>query len=388
MPTKLLYLASALVSTVAAVPLGCGSLDGHTGTPGTLATVQGGLLDKGGLLNPSGRGVLNDVRVAVVWRNIDAGGQGQVAYSVSQDLPVQPVFPSSFVVQLDGPPPAAALGVLQGLDVPIALGVVVAYEDLNGDGKLDLVPSDAGAFIDRIVGANENLYLFYIGGPVPPQATQNFVGTPKPGYNLLQALTVTCGGSMSTGSGSGAGSSSSGGSGSGSAPGAEADVPAEAGVTANDGGTDPEASLSGCTPPPPEWLPMTAPYDLTVSSDPKVNQIMCQNGVSGAGSSLSTCSGPRSGAGSSSGTSSGPPGGASSSGTSSCTRAWDVGTQGTPPGGYPSPTDPGLMCLGPTSYLLQHCVAVNPICGTSVTTCTGGAVALGSASRPPDWPCP
>jgi hypothetical protein len=37
MQTKLLILASTLVSTVAAAPLGCGSLDGHTGTPGTLA---------------------------------------------------------------------------------------------------------------------------------------------------------------------------------------------------------------------------------------------------------------------------------------------------------------------------------------------------------------
>jgi hypothetical protein len=62
-----------------------------------------------------------------------ATGQGQFAYSVSQDLPVQPVFPSHFVVQLDGPPPAAALSLPRALDLPIALGVVDAYEDLNGN---------------------------------------------------------------------------------------------------------------------------------------------------------------------------------------------------------------------------------------------------------------
>jgi hypothetical protein len=364
MPTKLLHLAlaSTLVSTVAAAPLGCGSLDGHTGTPGTLATVQGGLLD------PSGYGVHDDVRVAVVWRNIGESGSGVVSYSVSEDLPVQPVFPSSFVVQLDGPPPAAALSVLPGLAVPIGFGAVVAYEDLNGNGKLDLVPSDAGAFIDRIVGANENLNLVYIGGPVQPQLTQGFVGTPTPGYNLLQALTVTCG--PSGGQAGGGGSGSSSGAGSGSTAGTEAGAP-EAGLTAIDGGP--------CTPPPPEWLPMTTPYDLTVSSDPKVNQqYMCQNGASGVPSSSG---GPRGGAGSSSGGDSGS--------TGMGPGAWDIGTMGTPPGGYPSPTDPALTCLGSTSYFYQHCVTQAPICGPSVTSCTGiGVVVLGSASPPPGWPCP
>jgi hypothetical protein len=337
MPTKLLYLAGALVSTIAAAPLGCGSLDGHTGTPGTLATVQGGLLD------PSGYGVPhdNDVRVAVVWRNL--GGSG---YTVSEDLPVQPVFPSSFAVQLDGPPPAAALGVQPGLDVPIGVGVVVAYEDLNGNGKLDLVPSDAGAFIDRIAGANESLYLVYIDGPVSPQAAPNIVGTPTPGYNLLQ--TQSC--QTSPSNGGGAGSSSGGESGSM----AGTDAPAEAGVTTNDGG------LPSCPAPPPEWMPMTAPYDLTVSSDPQVNQIMCQNSVPDPTSAVATAS-----------------------------VAWDIGTMGTPPGGYPSPTDPALTCLGSTSYFYQHCVTQPLICGPSVTSCTGiGGVVLGSASPPPGWPCP
>jgi hypothetical protein len=310
----------------------CGSLDGHTGTPGTLATVQGALLD------PSGYGVHDDVRVAVVWQNVEGN-----TYSVAEDLPVQPVFPSSFVVQLDGPPPAAALGIPQGFDVPLGVGVVVAYEDLNGDGKLDLVPSDAGAFIDRIVGANENLYLVYIGGPVPPHATQGFVGTPTPGYNLVQTTFCQTPGGYS----GGAGSSSSGGSGSGSSG------DTEAGVPTNDGGP-------ACSPPPPQWLPVTTAYDLAVSSDPKVNQIMCESGGSGASSGTGEGSGP-----------------------------WDVGAQGTPPGGYPSPTDPGLTCQGSTGYFDQQCVTVQQaICGPSMTSCTAIQVELGSASPPAGWPCP
>jgi hypothetical protein len=392
MRTRLLFLASTLVSTVAA--LGCGSLDGHTGKPGALATVQGDLVD------PSGYGVHNDVRVAVVWLNVDGKG-----YSVSQDLPVQPVFPSSFVVQLDGPPPAAALATLPQLDnVPVAQGVVVDYEDLNGNGQLDLVPSSAGAFIDRVVGANEQLSLAYFGGPVPPQATQNSVGTPTPGYDLLQvqppdcptgwpgsssgaasssssgAVSISSSGSSSgagpsfdagpsssssssstgSSSSSGAATTSSSSSGSGSMAGTEAGAP-EAGVASNDGDTNPDAPFPGCQFHPAEWLPITTAYVLTVSSDPMVNQIMCQNG----GSSNQPSGGTGGGYG------------------------WDVGTQGTPPGGYPSPTDPDLRCESSTSYMLTHCTTVQQgLCGPIMTNCMSISVSLGTASPPPGWPCP
>jgi hypothetical protein len=393
MPTNFRYLASTLVSTVAVAALGCGGLDGHTGTRGTLATVQGALVD------PSGYPVHNDVRVAVVWLNINGLG-----YIVSEDLPVQPVFPSSFVVQLDGPPPAAAISVPRGIDEPVAVGVVVAYEDLNGNGKLDLVPSNAGAFIDRIVGANENLYLFYIDGPVPLPGTQSFVGTATPGYNLVQ--TTSCqtpvsgpssgGGSSSTGSSSGgpssggssssggpssfgssssggpssggsssSGSSSggpSGGAGSSSSTGSGSSGSGSGSTTGNDGGaTPPPDAPILCTPPPPQWLPMTTPYNLTVSSDPKINQIMCQNG----GASDQPSSGMGTG------------------------TFWTVSTQGTPPGGYPSRTDPGLTCHGSTSYFYQQCMMVQDgVCGPSITNCTSIYVDLGAASPPPGWPCP
>jgi hypothetical protein len=343
MRTKLLFLSSTLVSAVAAAPLGCGSLDGHTGTRGTLATVEGSLVD------PSNYGVNNDVRVAVVWRNLAGeSSSGGVGYSVSVDLPVQPVFPSSFVVQIDEAPPAAALYTAPGIDVPVAQGVVVAYEDVNGDGKLDLVPSNAGAFVDRIVGANENLYLVYIGGPVPAAVTQNSVGMPTSGYNLVL--------SQSCGSPGGSGSSGGGSSSSGSSSGAQS----EAGVTANDGGSDPDGSLPDCrTVPPAEWLPMTHPYDLTVSSDPKVNQIMCETTSTGSGST--------------------------GGGT-----GWDVSTQGTPPGGYPSRADPHLTCHGSTEYIYQQgCVTVQQaICGPAIEDCTYLSVYFDGATPPQGWPCP
>jgi hypothetical protein len=136
--------------------------------------------------------------------------------------------------------------------------------------------------------------------------------------------------------------------------GTEAGAPEEAGIMANDGGPP------TCTAPPPEWLPITSPYDLTESSDPNLNQIMCKDGAWGSSTSSTLGYGP-----------------------------WMISTQGTPPGGYPSPTDPGLTCQGATGYFYLRCVTMQPsVCGPSTTNCTNIQVELGGASPPPGWPCP
>jgi hypothetical protein len=292
---------------LAAGSAACGSLDGHTGSPEPLATIQGALT------NTSNVPVGNDVRVAVVWVAVD--GQH---LSVSEDLPVQPVFPSSFVIQLTAPPPASAIQPLPGSDsTSIALGAVVAYEDLNGNGQLDLVPDDAGAFIDKIVGANESMYLVYIAGALSPALNAKQTGTPTLGYNLGRASSCQV-------------------------------MPPGPGATADGGQT--------CSQDKDEWLPITTPYDLPLSSDPQVNQIMCANGTS-------------------------------ASGGGSFPSVWDVGRQGTPPGGYPAPGSPGLTCNGSTSYEFQVCQTKQLLCSTE-TDCFGSSVMLGAASPPPGWPCP
>ncbi|HXN32682.1 MAG TPA: hypothetical protein VN894_12505, partial [Polyangiaceae bacterium] len=132
---------ASLACAAAALSVACGSLDGHTGTPSTLATVRGQMT------NATNLSLTADVRVAVVWLN------NGPSYNVAEDLPVQPVFPSNFVIQLNEPPPPGAfLTSNQGLTFQVAMGFVVAYEDLNGNGKLDLVQNDAGAFTDKIIG--------------------------------------------------------------------------------------------------------------------------------------------------------------------------------------------------------------------------------------------
>lgn len=234
-----LLFSSALLSVLAATAGGCGNLDGHTGTQQPLATIQGSLDAQGGFSAPG-----NDVRIAVVW--IDAVN----GFSVSEDLPIQPVFPSSFVIQLTAPPPASAM--ITESSIQVAQGVVVAYEDLNGNGKLDLVAADAGQFIDKIVGANPSMDIVYVAGTIPadllPDSGQ--VGTPQSGYNLFQMGTCV--------------------------------VTPDAGL--DEAGAHPLTCDS-------QWFPMSTPYDLTVSESPKQNEIMCQGygaGTSGEGSGGST----------------------------------------------------------------------------------------------------
>jgi hypothetical protein len=302
------FSLASLAGTAAAAALSvaCGSLDGHTGTASTLATLHGAMT------NSANVSLTAAVRVAVVW--VTSGP----TYNVAADLPVQPVFPSNFVIQLDEPPPHSAfITGTQSLTFQIAHGFVVAYEDLNGNGKLDLVQDDAGAFVDKIVGANmQGMSLVYLQGTLPP----NNVGlvdssgkSPSLGYNLF--LLVPC---------------------------------------AGDGGD--AGGINQCRET--HWFDVSSAYDLEISNDPEVNQLMCAN----FGSGLAT---------------------SSAGGT-----GWSVEKQGTPPGGYPTPGTSGLTCHGITSYTYDsQCQVVhNGLC-EETNSCTEVIVDLGSAPPPAGWPC-
>jgi hypothetical protein len=84
---------------------------------------------------------------------IDPGycsGSQSVAIT-SQELEYQASFPINFTFDITSPPPAAVL-----VDDPVqgkgAWGVVMAYADGNGNGKLDACPSGQPC-ADRILGA-------------------------------------------------------------------------------------------------------------------------------------------------------------------------------------------------------------------------------------------
>lgn len=328
MRTRRLVFASALCSaalvSAGAFCTGCGSLDGDTSSSTTLATVHGQLSNAGDV--PVG----NDVRVAVVWLS-----QGP-SYSVAEDLPVQPVFPSQFVIHLDSPPPQGVMFSPKGdtsSGFQVAFGFVVAYEDLNGNGKLDLVQSDAGAFVDKIVGANESLALVYLQGTIPSGGNlADSSGTlPSPGYNLYAMANCTL---------------------------PPPDVSATGGCT--DGGTSGSPSApaaDGGTCVPSQWLGIDTPYDLAVSAAPEINQLMCQS--FGQGGSTAGASG----------------------------APWYVDKQGTPPGGYPPAGAQGLVCTSATSYDYAQCQTIHDGLCDETQNCTYTSVDLGSAPTPPGWPC-
>jgi hypothetical protein len=211
----------SLALLVAASATACGSLEGNTNTPPVLATLEGEIDTVSGVTPPSG-----NVRVAVVWQGILPD-----TFNVAEDLPVQPMFPAKFQIQFDAPPPTSALQSVQkviGLfgarsgstpttgacfpgdggcpeasapapvdagtppdagDLQMAVGIVVAYLDLNGNGKLDLVQTGATSSPDEIVGVNNDLAIIYLQGDPPSPALLSdlgAVGNPTLGYSLYR----------------------------------------------------------------------------------------------------------------------------------------------------------------------------------------------------------
>jgi len=90
------------------------------------------------------------VRVAVVWRV----PSGDKPLAVAEDLPVHPGFPLRFQLELHKAPPPEAMQTLEFQSYAFrgAYGVVVAYEDVNHNGRLDIVGNELPEFVDRLLG--------------------------------------------------------------------------------------------------------------------------------------------------------------------------------------------------------------------------------------------
>jgi hypothetical protein len=320
-PRLLASLALVLGATA------CGSLDANPNVPPVLATLKGQLLHN----TPINQ---NNLRVAVIWMGI-APGQ----FNVAEDLPL-PSNPFSFVIDIDSPPPASAMNgaaafegaspapmsafgsdaavppVMQPApqvpsDFAMAIGAVVVYIDENGNGKLDLVPEDAGAFVDKIIAANQDMMLTYIQGSVPPFLTQGVSGTPSLGYDLLYAAECMAVPSMVT-----------------PTPGLDG------GVTIT---VTPDAGPCSA----PQWFGMDALYNVTVTSNPQVSALMCQSSSSSGSEGV----GPSS-----------SPGNAQ-------------------PAQYPAPGSPGLACASDgSSYTYTTCTTQGGVCSQE-QTCTSTSVA-------------
>ncbi|MBX3201710.1 MAG: hypothetical protein KF894_26470 [Labilithrix sp.] len=220
--------------------LACGDLDDADKLP--LAVIQGQLSTSNDGVRPA-----SDVRVAVVWSSSATG------FRTSVDVRASPVFPSKFRLELSDPPPAAVM--VRPSDGPspaptedntnpnpptrpktthatssvaYAIGSVVAYEDLDGDGQLGLIDADTPP-TDRVLGANEELVIVYVeGDPAGLGATD---GSTKPvrGYNLLRQ--PRC-------------------------------APSKRGPV---------------TCAEPVWLPITTLYELPLTADPRLAEQMCRS---------------------------------------------------------------------------------------------------------------
>ena len=300
------HIAVFCATGLGVVLVACGSLDSNTSSAPTLATVQGSL----GLVSPDSLGPSssNDVRVAVVWRVNGPGQFGPGQFNVAEDLPVKPVFPASFTIALDGPPPEAAMNgpaTAAGMPAPVtgpaagpppvtaaaggpppdagvdaaaaensqavmlldtptstavpsryAIGTVVAYLDQNHNGKLDLVPDNATAYVDRLLAANEELSIEYFEGPI--HVSDTFGHSAKDGYNLLKIPLCDLGRSPGPG-----------------------DVCPFVRPPVGDAGA--------CLP---EWLGMDTPYPLTIDSSPAVASVMCEDIAPAAPAAASGPAGP------------------------------------------------------------------------------------------------
>jgi hypothetical protein len=164
----------------------CGSLHGPSYEGEPLATFKGHLTAP--TWHDSG-----EIRLALAWYPQNAAeGVGSPAGIVTQDLVYRGSFPLSFAFDVFQPPLPQALGALGEGARPGrgAFGFLIAYEDLNGNGRLDTIPV-AGAPVDRVLGVSLDLFesgtgyaILYVaeqGDPADP-----LMGTLAPGFNLLE----------------------------------------------------------------------------------------------------------------------------------------------------------------------------------------------------------
>jgi hypothetical protein len=131
------------------------------------------------------------LKVAIVW-------VGAAARLVAVETALTPQFPAKFSLDLNEPPPPQVMVSAERIatedlkpaipgQFAFALGLVVAYEDLNGNDKLDLVARDAPAFIDRVAGMVETSLVFYGEGNAPAALSSEFGGPVPRGYSLLKS---------------------------------------------------------------------------------------------------------------------------------------------------------------------------------------------------------
>lgn len=135
---------------------------------------------------------------------IDASNSPQFSVEM-EDVAVRDGFPQVFRMPLYAPPPESALNA-RG-EARLGLASVLAYQDLNGNGRLDPVGPEDTASTDHVVGyqgkqTEAELYLLdvvYREGPLHPVWRVLFEGCPEPGpgYSVVRQRLLRIPGSSS-----------------------------------------------------------------------------------------------------------------------------------------------------------------------------------------------
>jgi hypothetical protein len=168
-------LAIACTALTLATATACGGLPDHEGGQSTLVTLHGSVQSQSGALGGAG------VHVAVIWEN------GQ-AHALAVDVPVKAEFPAAFSIPLKSAPPAGFIVPTKDIGgAEVAIGGFVAYQDLNKNGKLDLLDESSTKAIDHVVGIDKTHQLVFIKSApngFDKMKDENGV-VPRLGFNIL-----------------------------------------------------------------------------------------------------------------------------------------------------------------------------------------------------------
>ena len=158
----------------------------HPGQP--LLTLEGQMNAEPGTSLPA------QVRLAFVWypqwlaAENTTGEQSTLQEVITEDVVYQGSFPANYRFHLYRPPPDEALAQLdEGLVGRGAFGILLAYEDKNGNGKLDPIALE-GAPMDRVIGSSllgaqrSAFAVVYVNQAQPAETGL------KPGFNIIQAV--------------------------------------------------------------------------------------------------------------------------------------------------------------------------------------------------------
>ncbi|NPC86222.1 hypothetical protein HPC49_49550, partial [Pyxidicoccus fallax] len=113
---------------------------------------------RGQLATEPGAELTGPVRLALAWYpgmlSEESGPVSKPLGIVTEDIAYSGGFPASYTFDVKSAPPAEALVQLgNGMHGKGAMGILLAYNDRDGNGALDTIPAD-GTPVDRVLGAS------------------------------------------------------------------------------------------------------------------------------------------------------------------------------------------------------------------------------------------